>query len=186
MADVLNHGGDGGDEPPHQHANSLQADCQIDGQMFQRNEKARATGYVYEFFDINPRRYSKDDYKHVVDGIEDTSARRYRQYKAKVIAYIRDKGTTVPYRGLTADVWEKCIERSSSKKFKDISMMNKVNKEKINYTSLQGSKTIVATRFDMWDRQTQEWPSVIETFKVRPIKEIGEWVNERASARLCT
>ncbi|KAL2542314.1 Uncharacterized protein Adt_03292 [Abeliophyllum distichum] len=28
MVDVLNHGGDGGDEPPHQHANRLQADCQ--------------------------------------------------------------------------------------------------------------------------------------------------------------
>ncbi|KAL2462227.1 hypothetical protein Adt_45647 [Abeliophyllum distichum] len=39
MADVLNHGGDGGDEPPHQHANRLQADCQTDGRMFQRNKK---------------------------------------------------------------------------------------------------------------------------------------------------
>ncbi|KAL2480573.1 Uncharacterized protein Adt_33539 [Abeliophyllum distichum] len=27
MDDLLNHGGDGGDEPPHQHANRLQADC---------------------------------------------------------------------------------------------------------------------------------------------------------------
>ncbi|KAL2515537.1 Adenylosuccinate synthetase [Forsythia ovata] len=30
MADVLNYGEDGGDEPPHQHANRLQADCQTD------------------------------------------------------------------------------------------------------------------------------------------------------------
>ncbi|KAL2550810.1 GDSL lipase/esterase domain-containing protein [Forsythia ovata] len=73
-----------------------------------------------EFFDINPRRYSKADYKLVVDGIEDTVARRYRQYKANVNAYIRDKGTAVPYRGLTTDVWEKCIERSSSQKFKNM------------------------------------------------------------------
>ncbi|KAL2515117.1 Uncharacterized protein Fot_29088 [Forsythia ovata] len=35
-----------------------------------------------EFFDVNPRRYSKADYKLVVDGIEDTAARRYLQYKA--------------------------------------------------------------------------------------------------------
>ncbi|KAL2474372.1 Uncharacterized protein Adt_35108 [Abeliophyllum distichum] len=246
MADVLNYGGDGGDEPPHQHANRLQADCQTAPaakkrgpsrslhlvKMFQSNgkkplpidfdtkegtylptgenqkylsrvvgthvrqfvhpyfdrwanvpeeQKARATSCVYEFFDVNPSRYSKADYKLIVDGIEDTAARRYRQYKADVNAYIRDKGTAVPYRGLTTDVWEKCIERSSSQKFKDISMTNKVNREKINYTSLQGSKTIVATRFDMRDPQTQEWPSVIETFKVNHQRN-GEWVNERAAS----
>ncbi|KAL2546644.1 hypothetical protein Fot_15904 [Forsythia ovata] len=142
MADVLNHGGDGGDEPPHQHANRLQADCQTGENQkyvsrvvgthvrqfvhpyFDRwanvpeEQKARATGCVYEFFDVNPRRYSKAYYKLIVDGIEDTAARRFRQYKANVNAYIRDKGTAVPYRGLTADVWEKCIERSSSQKFK--------------------------------------------------------------------
>ncbi|KAL2500663.1 uncharacterized protein Fot_34511 [Forsythia ovata] len=148
MADVLNHGGDGGDEPPHQHANRLQADCQTAPaakkrgpsrslhlvKLFQSNgkkplpidfdtqegtylpigenqkyvsrvvgthvrqfvhpyfdrwanvpeeQKARATGYVYEselaeFFDVNPRRYSKVDYKLIVDGIEDTAARRFR------------------------------------------------------------------------------------------------------------
>ncbi|KAL2479338.1 Uncharacterized protein Adt_32304 [Abeliophyllum distichum] len=73
----------------------------------------------HEFFDVNPRRYSKADCKLVVDGIEVTAARRFRQYKANVNAYIRDKGTAVPYRGLTrADEWEKCIERSSSQKFK--------------------------------------------------------------------
>ncbi|KAL2479603.1 Uncharacterized protein Adt_32569 [Abeliophyllum distichum] len=167
MADVLNHGGDGGDEPLHQHANRLQANCQTalaakkQGpsrslylvKLFQSNgkkplpkdfdtkegtylptgenqkylsrvvgtrvrqfvhpyfdrwanvpeeQKARATGC--EFFDVNPRRYSKADYKFIVDGIEDTAARRYRQYKAYVNAYIRDKGTAVPYRGLTTDV----------------------------------------------------------------------------------
>ncbi|KAL2518746.1 Uncharacterized protein Adt_14993 [Abeliophyllum distichum] len=217
MADVLNYGGDGGDEPPHQHANRLQADCQTDFDTkegtylptgenqkylsrvvgtyvrqfvhpyFDRwanvpeEQKASATSCVYEFFDVNPIRYSKADYKLIVDGIEDTAARRYRQYKADVNAYIRDKGTAVPYRGLTTDVWEKCIERSSSQKFKDISMTNKVNREKINYTSLQGSKTIVATRFDMRDPQTQEWPSVIETFKVNHQRN-GEWVNERAAS----
>ncbi|KAL2532751.1 Uncharacterized protein Adt_06102 [Abeliophyllum distichum] len=99
-------------------------------------QKAHAMGCVYEFFDVNPRRYLKADYKLIVDGIEDTAARRYRQYKADVNAYIRDKGIAAPYRGLTTDVWEKCIERSSSKKFKDISMTNKVNRGKINYTSL--------------------------------------------------
>ncbi|KAL2502337.1 uncharacterized protein Fot_36185 [Forsythia ovata] len=174
MADVLNHRGDGGDEPPHEHANRLQADCQTAPaakkrgpsrslhlvKLFQSNgkrplpidfdtkegtylptgenqkyfsrvvgthvrqfvhpyfdrwanvpeeQKARATGCVYEFFDVNPRHYSKADYKLIVDGIEDTAAGRYRQYKANVNAYIRDKGTAVPYRGLTADVWEKCI-----------------------------------------------------------------------------
>ncbi|KAL2508338.1 uncharacterized protein Fot_31985 [Forsythia ovata] len=184
MADVLNHGGDGGDEPPHEHANRLQADCQTAPaakkrgpsrslhlvKLFQSNgkrplpidfdtkegtylptgenqkyfsrvvgthvrqfvhpyfdrwanvpeeQKARATGCVYEFFDVNPRHYSKAHYKLTVDGIEDTAARRYHQYKANVNAYIRDKGAAVPYRGLTADVWEKCIERSSSKKFKE-------------------------------------------------------------------
>ncbi|KAL2504004.1 hypothetical protein Adt_19625 [Abeliophyllum distichum] len=67
-------------------------------------QNARATGCIYESFDVNPRCYSKADYKLVVDDIEDTAARRYRQYKANVNAYIRDKGTTVPYRGLTADV----------------------------------------------------------------------------------
>ncbi|KAL2488768.1 Uncharacterized protein Fot_42060 [Forsythia ovata] len=35
-----------------------------------------------EFFDVNPRRYSKADYKLVVDGIENIAARRFRQYKA--------------------------------------------------------------------------------------------------------
>ncbi|KAL2489196.1 uncharacterized protein Fot_42488 [Forsythia ovata] len=214
MADVLNHGGDGGDEPPHQHANRLQADCQTPptakkrgpsrslhlGKLFQSNgkklfpidfdtqegtylptgenqkylsrvvgtnvrqfvhpyfdrwanvpeeQKARATGCVYEFFDVNPRRYSKAYYKLVVDDIEDIAARRFRQYKANVNAYIRDKGTAIPYRGLTANVWEKCIDRSSSQKFKR-------------------------------DRQIQEWPSVIETFKVNHQKN-GEWVNERAA-----
>ncbi|KAL2505718.1 hypothetical protein Adt_21339 [Abeliophyllum distichum] len=131
MADVLNHGGDGGDELPRQHANRLQADCQTGTRVRQflylyfdrwanvpEEQKARATGYVYEFFDVNPRRYSKADDKLIVDGIEDIAARRYRQYKAYVNAYIRDKGTTVPYRSLTTDVLEKYIERSSSKKFK--------------------------------------------------------------------
>ncbi|KAL2474676.1 Uncharacterized protein Adt_35412 [Abeliophyllum distichum] len=154
MADVLNHGGDGGDEPPHQYANRLQADCQTDFDTkegtylpigenqkyllrvvgtrvrqfvhpyFDRwanvpeEQKARATGCVYEFFDVNSRRYSKADYKLIFDGIEDIAARRYRHYKANGNAYIRDKGIAVPYRGLTADVWEKCIECSSSKKFK--------------------------------------------------------------------
>ncbi|KAL2497458.1 Uncharacterized protein Adt_23008 [Abeliophyllum distichum] len=214
MTDVLHHGGDGGDEPPHQHANSVQADCQIATaatkrgpsrslhlvKLFESNgkrplpiefdtkegtylptgdnqkyvsrvvgtrvrqfvhpyfdrwanvpeeQKARATGCVYEYFDVNPSRYSNADYKLIVDGIEDIAARRYRQYKSDVNAYIRDKGTAVPYRGLTTEVWEKCIERSSSQKFKDVSMTNKINREKIKYTSLQGSKTIVATRFDM-------------------------------------
>ncbi|KAL2454655.1 Uncharacterized protein Adt_47843 [Abeliophyllum distichum] len=174
MADVLNHGGDGGDEPPHQYTNRLQADYQTDFDTqegtylptgenqkylsrvvgthvrqfvhpyFDRwanvpeEQKARATGCVYEFFNVNPRRYSKADYKLIVDGIEDTAARRYRQYKADVNAYIRDKGTAVPYRGLTTDVWE-------------------------NGTC-----------------QTQEWPSVIETFKVNHQRN-GEWVNERAA-----
>ncbi|KAL2474429.1 Uncharacterized protein Adt_35165 [Abeliophyllum distichum] len=110
-------------------------------------QKARATGCVYEFFDVNPMCYSKADYKLIVDGIED--ARKYRQYKAYVNAYIRDKDTVVPYLGLTTDIWEKCIERSSSKKFKQ-------------------------------DRQTQEWPSVIETFKANHQRN-GEWVNERAA-----
>ncbi|KAL2550190.1 Uncharacterized protein Fot_11720 [Forsythia ovata] len=214
MTDVLNHGGNGGDEPPHEHANRLQADCQTAPaakkrgpskslhlvKLFQSNgkrplpidfdtkegtylptgenqkyfsrvvgthvrqfvhpyfdrwanapeeQKARATGCVFEFFDVNPRHYSKADYKLIVDGIEDTAARRYRQYKANVNAYIRDKGTAVPYRGLTTDVWEKCIERSSSKKFKR-------------------------------DCQTQEWSSVIETFKVNHQRN-GEWVKERAA-----
>ncbi|KAL2465529.1 Rubis-subs-bind domain-containing protein [Abeliophyllum distichum] len=103
-----------------------------------------------EYFDINPRRYSKADYKLIVEGIEDIAARRYRQYKSDVNAYIRDKCTAIPYRGLTTEVWEKCIERSSSKKFKR-------------------------------DRQTQEWPSVIETFKVNHQRN-GEWVNERAAS----
>ncbi|KAL2518772.1 Uncharacterized protein Adt_15019 [Abeliophyllum distichum] len=215
MTDVLHHGGDGGDEPPHQHANSLQADCQIATaatkrgpsrslhlvKLFESNgkrplpiefdtkegtylptgdnqkyvsrvvgtrvrqfvhpyfdrwanvpeeQKARATGCVYEYFDVNPSRYSNADYKLIVDGIEDIAARRYRQYKSDVNAYIRDKGTAVPYRGLTMEVWEKCIERSSSQKFKR-------------------------------DRQTQEWPSVIETFKVNHQRN-GEWVNERAAS----
>ncbi|KAL2551430.1 Uncharacterized protein Fot_05049 [Forsythia ovata] len=193
MADVLNHGGGGRDEPPHEHANRLQADCQTTHaakkrgpsrslhlvKLFQSNgkrplpidfdtkegtylptgenqkyfsrvvgthvrqfvhpyfdrwanvpeeQKACATSCVYidllyEFFDVNPRHYSKADYKLIVEGIEDTAARRYHQYKANVNAYIRDKGTAVPYRSLTADVWEKCVERSSSKKFKlDISL----------------------------------------------------------------
>ncbi|KAL2472330.1 hypothetical protein Adt_40466 [Abeliophyllum distichum] len=99
MADVLNHGEDGGDEPPHQHVNRLQPD---------RNSSTSIQG-------VTP----KADYKHVVDCIEDTAARQYHQYKAKGNEYIRDKGTAVLYRGLTADVWEKCIECSSSKKFKE-------------------------------------------------------------------
>ncbi|KAL2539832.1 Uncharacterized protein Adt_00810 [Abeliophyllum distichum] len=170
MADVLHHGGDGGDEPPHQHANSLQADCQIATaatkrgpsrslhlvKLFESNgkrplpiefdtkegtylptgdnqkyisrvvgtrvrqfvhpyfdrwanvpeeQKARATGCVYEYFDVNPSRYSNADYKLIVDGIEDIAARRYRQYKSDVNAYIRDKGTAVPYRGLTTELF---------------------------------------------------------------------------------
>ncbi|KAL2545885.1 hypothetical protein Fot_15118 [Forsythia ovata] len=89
-----------------------------------------------EFFDVNPRRYSKADYKLVVDGIKDTAARRFCQYKANVNAYIRDKGTAVPYRGLTADVWEKCIERSSSQKFKE--KMVEEREEKTQQASSSG------------------------------------------------
>ncbi|KAL2492482.1 Uncharacterized protein Adt_28110 [Abeliophyllum distichum] len=97
MTDVLNHGGDG--------EMSLHINMQIGYRLTTRQE----------FFDINPRRYSKANYKLVVDGTEDTAARLYRQYMANVNAYIRDKGTALPYRGLTADVWEKCIERSLRK-----------------------------------------------------------------------
>ncbi|KAL2508027.1 Uncharacterized protein Fot_31674 [Forsythia ovata] len=209
MADVVNHGGDGGDEPPHQHANRLQADCQTAPaakkqgpsrslhlvKLFQSNgkiplpidfdtkegtylptgdnqkylsrvvgthvrqfvypyfdrwanvpeeQKARATGCIYEFFDVNPRHYSNADYKLIVDGIEDTAARRYRQYKANVNAYIRDKGTAVPYRGLTADVWEKCIERSSSKKFKE-----KMVEEREEQTQQASSSGVAVNEHDV-------------------------------------
>ncbi|KAL2496013.1 Uncharacterized protein Fot_39770 [Forsythia ovata] len=146
MADVLNYGGDGGDEPPHQHANRLQADCQTAPaakkrgpsrslhlvKLFQSNGKkplpidfdtqegtylptgenrkylSRVVGthvrqFVHPYFDrwANVPEEQKAratgcvyaDYKLVVDGIEDTAARRFRQYKANVNAYIRDKGT---------------------------------------------------------------------------------------------
>ncbi|KAL2453292.1 Uncharacterized protein Adt_49208 [Abeliophyllum distichum] len=126
-------------------------------------QKARATGYVYEFFDVNPRRYSKADYKLIVDGIEDTAARRYRQNKADVNAYIRDKGTSVPYRGLTTDVWEKCIERSSSKKFKrdrrewpsvieTFKVNHQRNGEWVNERAAQDYKKMVEER----EEQTQQ------------------------------
>ncbi|KAL2494639.1 Uncharacterized protein Fot_38396 [Forsythia ovata] len=36
-----------------------------------------------EFFDVNPRRYSKVDYKLVVDGIEDTAEKWWRNVKSK-------------------------------------------------------------------------------------------------------
>ncbi|KAL2497913.1 Uncharacterized protein Adt_23463 [Abeliophyllum distichum] len=119
MADVLNYGGDGGDEPPHQHANRLQGTArQYNGRKplsidfdtkegtylptgenqkylsrvvgtrvrqfvhpyFDRwanvleKQKTRATGCVYEFFDVNPRRSSNADYKFIFYGIEDTAA----------------------------------------------------------------------------------------------------------------
>ncbi|KAL2480113.1 hypothetical protein Adt_33079 [Abeliophyllum distichum] len=61
-------------------------------------QNTRATGCIYESFDVNPRCYSKADYKLVVDGIKDTAARRYREYKANVNAYIRDKGKLVEER----------------------------------------------------------------------------------------
>ncbi|KAL2506641.1 Uncharacterized protein Adt_22262 [Abeliophyllum distichum] len=209
MADVLHHGGDGGDEPPHQHANSLQADCQTATaakkrgpsrslhlvKLFESNEKrplpiefdtqegtylptgdnqkyvsrvvgtrvrqfvhpyfdrwanvpeeqkARATGCVYEYFDVNPSRYSNADYKLIVDGIEDIAARRYRQYKSDVNAYIRDKGTAVPYRGLTTKVWEKCIERSSSQKFKE-----KMVEEREEQTQQASSSSVAVNENDV-------------------------------------
>ncbi|KAL2456106.1 Uncharacterized protein Adt_46936 [Abeliophyllum distichum] len=209
MTDVLHHGGDGGDEPPHQHANSLQADCQIATaatkrgpsrslhlvKLFESNgkrplpiefdtkegtylptgdnqkyvsrvvgtrvrqfvhpyfdrwanvpeeQKARATGCVYEYFDVNPNRYSNADYKLIVDGIEDIAARRYRQYKSDVNAYIRDKGTAVPYRGLTTEVWEKCIERSSSQKFKE-----KMVEEREEQTQQASSSSVAVNENDV-------------------------------------
>ncbi|KAL2491306.1 Uncharacterized protein Adt_26934 [Abeliophyllum distichum] len=189
MADVLHHGGDGGDEPPHQHANSLQADCQTATaakkrgpsrslhlvKLFESNGKrplpiefdtqegtylptgdnqkyvsrvvgTRVRQFVHPYFD----RWANVPEEQKARATGCVYARRYRQYKSDVNAYIRDKGTAVPYRGLTTEVWEKCIECSSSQKFKR-------------------------------DPQTQEWPSVIETFKVNHQRN-GEWVNERAAS----
>ncbi|KAL2480244.1 hypothetical protein Adt_33210 [Abeliophyllum distichum] len=97
-----------------------------------------------EFFDVNPRRYSKADYKLIVDGIEDTAARRYRQYKADVNAYIRDKGTAVPYRGLMTNVWEKCIERSWGKKFKE-----KMVEEREEQTQQASSSSVAVNEHDV-------------------------------------
>ncbi|KAL2501075.1 Phospholipase A2 [Forsythia ovata] len=71
-------------------------------------QKARATGCVYEFFDVNPRHYSKADYKLIVDGIEDIAARRYRQYKANVNAYIRDKAVGIRFGKYCGVGWTGC------------------------------------------------------------------------------
>ncbi|KAL2500390.1 Uncharacterized protein Fot_34238 [Forsythia ovata] len=97
-----------------------------------------------EYFDVNPSRYSNDDYKLIVDGIEDIAARRYRQYKSDVNAYIRDKGTAVPYRGLTTEVWEKCIERSSSQKFKE-----KMVEEREEQTQQASSSSVAVNENDV-------------------------------------
>ncbi|KAL2529078.1 Uncharacterized protein Fot_21679 [Forsythia ovata] len=99
---------------------------------------------IKEYFDVNPSRYSNDDYKLIVDGIEDIAARRYRQYKSDVNAYIRDKGTAVPYRGLTTEVWEKCIERSSSQKFKE-----KMVEEREEQTQQASSSSVAVNENDV-------------------------------------
>ncbi|KAL2502285.1 Uncharacterized protein Fot_36133 [Forsythia ovata] len=134
MADVLNHGGDGGDEPLHEHANRLQADCQTD-----------------------------------------TAARRYRQYKANVNAYIRDKGTAVPYRGLTAVVWEKCIERSSSeaaalqlRQVLTLSLFNFLDLTPGEAAALQLRQVLTLSLFNFLDLQTPG-PALLSTDTI-PIK----------------
>ncbi|KAL2530980.1 hypothetical protein Fot_23581 [Forsythia ovata] len=72
-------------EPPHQHANRLQADCQTE-----------------------------------------------------------IKATAVPYRGLTADVWEKCIEHSSSQKFKE-----KMVEEREEQTQQASSSGVAVNEHDV-------------------------------------
>ncbi|KAL2553441.1 Uncharacterized protein Fot_07060 [Forsythia ovata] len=152
MVDVLNHGGDGGDEPPHQHANRLQMDCQTAPaakkrgpsrslhlvKLFQYNGKKPLpidfdtkegtylpTGenqkYLSMVVGTRVRQFVHPYFDRWANVPEEQKARATScvYYKANVNAYIRDKGTAVPYCGLTADVWEKCIERSSSQKFKE-------------------------------------------------------------------
>ncbi|KAL5575965.1 hypothetical protein UlMin_017664 [Ulmus minor] len=76
--------------------------------------------------------------------------------------------------------WAKCVELFSSEKFQERSEKNKANRDKSKYPSLHRTRTYAAARHAKRNPETQQLPSVVESFKTYHTTKKGEWVNEVA------
>ncbi|KAL5580670.1 hypothetical protein UlMin_013112 [Ulmus minor] len=76
--------------------------------------------------------------------------------------------------------WAKCVQLFSSEKFRERSKKNKANREKSRYPSLHGTRTYAAVRHAKRNPETQQLPSIVESFKTYHTTKKGQWVNEVA------
>ncbi|KAL5570056.1 hypothetical protein UlMin_026631 [Ulmus minor] len=131
------------------------------------------------YFDMQ-RDYSEAQLRVLRLSIDRTAKDRYHDYKYKVHCHYKMEGAEIPFKEMSVEDWAKCVELFSSKKFKDRSEKNKANREKSRYPSLHGTRTYAAARHAKRNPETQQLPSIVESFKTYHTTKKGEWVNEVA------
>ncbi|KAL5544807.1 hypothetical protein UlMin_008591 [Ulmus minor] len=112
--------------------------------------------------------------------IDRTAKDRYHNYKYKVHCHYKREGAKIPFKHMSDKDWAKCVELFSSEKFRERSEKNKANREKSRYPSLHGTRTYAAARHAKRNPETQQLPSIIESFKTYHTTKKGQWVNEVA------
>ncbi|KAL5569268.1 hypothetical protein UlMin_025843 [Ulmus minor] len=131
------------------------------------------------YFDMR-RDYSEAQLGVLRLSIDRTAKDRYRDYKYKVHCHYKREGAEIPFKEMSDEDWAKCVELFSSEKFQERSEKNKANREKSRYPSLHGTRTYAAARHAKRNPETQQLPSIVESFKTYHTTKKGEWVNEVA------
>ena len=100
------------------------------------------------------RHRKENDWERIKKGVEVMFQERYKDRKSKLKAKLFPGNTNpeslrdTPQRGMSMDDWHKYIDFVSSEKFKNRSVKNKENREKLPYTSNHGSKSYAASRHE--------------------------------------
>ncbi|KAL5551615.1 hypothetical protein UlMin_001791 [Ulmus minor] len=132
---------------------------------------------VQSYFDMQ-RDYSEAQLGVLRMSIDRTAKDRYRDYKYKVHCHFKKEGAEIPFKQMSDEDWAKCIQLFSSEKFRERSEKNKANREKSRYPSLHGTRTYAAARHAKRNPETQQLPSIVESFKTYHTTKKGQWVNE--------
>ncbi|KAL2485671.1 Uncharacterized protein Adt_30427 [Abeliophyllum distichum] len=116
-----------------------------------------------------------DKYQAVCAAVDRLVADRYRDYKLKVHNYLKEHGPSRPIQRAIC----RGLERSTK---------NKANRDKVKYSSVQGSKSFSTTCYDEIERdsETQQWPGIIESFQTFHTFRYGNWVNLQAAGDYVT
>ncbi|KAL5553357.1 hypothetical protein UlMin_040758 [Ulmus minor] len=142
--------------------------------------KEQLLNAVERYFDLRYN-HTEEQYHYVRLGIDRMAQDRYRDYKYKVHQHFKLKGADEPYKQMSEEVWKKCVERFTSRKFLERSKKNESNRSKAKYPSSQGTKSFSALRYDMRNRETEEWPTLVSSWKTFHTNKKGEWVNATAA-----